>query len=82
MGLKKLAAKVAEYNDRLAHGKTAKINPDHVEKVLNKLRAKEAQLGRELGETTDPAKKTRIERKRGIARQHVERAEWLLREIG
>ena len=34
MGVKKLAAKVADYKQRLEDGKASKIEPDHVEKVL------------------------------------------------
>ena len=36
MGLKKLAAKVVNYNERLESGKASKIKPGHVEKVLGK----------------------------------------------
>ncbi len=38
MGLKKLSGKIAEYNKRLKQGKVSKIKPDHVEKVLKKLK--------------------------------------------
>ena len=38
MGMKKLAAKVDDYNDRLESGKASKIKPGHVRKVLEKHR--------------------------------------------
>lgn len=82
MGLKKLAAKVAEYNERLERGKARKIKPDHVRKVLRKLREKEADLVAELAEVDDPNKIKRLNYKISIAREHISRAEWLLSEIG
>jgi hypothetical protein len=81
MGLKKLAAKVADYNDRLQRGKASKIKPDDVNKVLKKLRAKEASLEAKMSEARDPDEKARLQRKRAIAREHISRAEWLLSEI-
>ena len=81
MGLKKLAAKVADYNDRLESGKTSKIKPEDVNKVLKKLRAKEASLATEMSEARDPDEKARLQRKRAIAREHISLAEWLLSEI-
>ena len=81
MGLKTLAAKVVEYNERLESGKASKIKPRHVEKVLQKLRAKAAELEAEIASAHSVAKKARLERKLGIARTHIERAEWLLKEL-
>ncbi|SHG78141.1 hypothetical protein [Marivita hallyeonensis] len=81
MGLKKLAAKVVDYNERLEGGKASKIKPRHVAKVLEKLRAKEAELEAEIASTTSPEKTARLEGKLGVARTHIERAEWLLNEI-
>ena len=81
MKLKKLSAKVADYNQRLADGKASKIKPDHVGKVLEKLRAKEAELTEELAAAPSREKQTRIQRKLDVAREHIERAEWLLAEL-
>ncbi|MBS0125376.1 hypothetical protein [Thetidibacter halocola] len=82
MGLKKLAAKVVDYNERLDSGKASKIKPGDVEKVLLKLRKKVAEIeaGIEVAPSAD--KKARLESKLGVARAHVERAEWLLKELG
>jgi len=79
MGLKKLAAKVEEYNARLESGKASKIKPSHVEAVLQKLRSKLTKLETEIATATSADKKARLEGKLAIAQTHIERAEWLLR---
>lgn len=81
MGLKKLAEKLADYNERLERGKTEKIKPSHVEKVLDKLRKKVAELEAEIAAETRDDKTDRLARKLGTAREQVQRAEWLLQEI-
>lgn len=82
MGLKKLAEKVEEYNERLDSGKASKIKPKHVEKVLEKLRRKTADLEAELAEATSDDDRERLATKLAVARTHTERAEWLLKELG
>ena len=82
MGLKKLAAKVEDYNQRLKIGKASKIKSNHVEKVLQKLRAKAVELKAEIASAASADKKTRLKGKLQIARTHIERAEWLLKELG
>lgn len=82
MGLKKLAAKMADYNARLDEGKTEEIKPSHVEKVLGKLRDKETELTERLAQTENLDKSDRLNRKIGIAREHINRAEWLLDHLG
>ena len=81
MGLKKLAAKVEEYNARLESGKASKIKPSHVEAVLQKLRSKLTKLDTEIATATSADKKARLEGKLAIAQTHIERAEWLLKEL-
>ncbi|MGP6089560.1 hypothetical protein [Antarctobacter jejuensis] len=81
MGLKNLAAKVQDYNARLESGKASKIKPRHVEKVLQKLRAKSTELEAEIAEAHSADKKARLADKLQIARTHIERAEWLLNEL-
>jgi thioredoxin reductase len=81
MGLKKLAEKMAEYNARLEQGKVEKIEPDHVKKVLKKLKKKTADLEAEIAATGNEDKKVRLNTKLAIAREHVERAEWLLDNV-
>lgn len=82
MGLKKLAAKVAEYQDRLENGKASRIKPGHVEKVLGKLRKKSAEIEAEIGTAHTPDQRARLERKLEVARAQEARAEWLLKELG
>lgn len=81
MGLKKLTAKIAAYNDRLVQGKASRIKPDHVRNVLEKLRKKERSLADDLARAKDDDAKARIELKLEIVREHIARAEWLLAEI-
>ena len=81
MGLKKLAAKVAEYNDRLESGKANKIKPSHVERVLEKLQTKTAELEAEIASAPSAEKRERLEMKLKVARTQEERAKWLLSEI-
>jgi hypothetical protein len=81
MGLKKLAEKVEDYNARLESGKASKIKPAHVEKVLQKLRVKAAELEAEIAAAPPADKKARLEGKLAIARTHIARAEWLLEKL-
>ena len=81
MGLKKLATKVADYKERLESGKAHKIKPAHVEAVLQKLRSKEVALQTEISKAKSTDKKARLEDKLQVARTHIERAEWLLKEL-
>lgn len=81
MGLKKLAAKVSDYHDRLESGKVSKIKPHHVETVLAKLRAKEETLKADLGKVSSDDKKQRLQHKLEIAQEHIARAQYLLTEI-
>ena len=81
MGMKKLAAKVDDYNARLESGKASKIKPGHVEKVLEKLRKKSVELEEELAATTSAEKKARLRKKLQIANAHIQRGEWLMSEI-
>ncbi len=82
MGLKKLAAKMAEYNERLESGKASKIKPDHVKKVLEKLRKKSVELQADIASAHSTDKRARLERKLEVARAQEARAEWLLKELG
>lgn len=52
-----------------------------MDEVLRKLRLKATELEAEIAEATSAEKKMRLEGKLGIARTHIERAEWLLREL-
>ncbi|MBW4986018.1 hypothetical protein KZZ07_26145 [Mameliella sp. CS4] len=81
MGLKKLAAKVEDYKARLESGKASEIKSSHVERVLQKLRVKAADLRAEIDAARSADKKARLEGKLDIARNHIARAEWLLREL-
>lgn len=81
MAFRKYAEKLDNYFQRLADGKAKKIKPSHVEKVIAKLKSKEAELVGQLEQTNKPDKKERLDRKLLIAREHIARAELLLDEI-
>lgn len=82
MGLEQSTEKLDKYYKRLETGKAEKIKPEHVRKVIGKLKAKEAKLLADMAETTKDDKKARIDRKLATARELVKRAEWLLEKIG
>jgi uncharacterized protein YlxW (UPF0749 family) len=81
MGLKKYAAKLDDYFERLKEGKAEKIKKSHVDKVIRKLEAKKLQLAEEIEETSKESKKARLERKMLIAGEHLKRAEMLLNTL-
>ncbi len=81
MGLKKLAEKLSDYNARLERGKVGKIQRSHVEKVMKKLQRKSSQLEADIASEENKDKKARLQRKLGIAREHLTRAEWLLTQL-
>jgi hypothetical protein len=72
---------VLDYNKRLQSGKASKIKPNHLEKILRKLRTKEAELEAEIAHTKDGDSRSRLEKKLRIAREHIARGEWLMGEI-
>lgn len=81
MGLKRLAAKIVEYNERLESGKASQIEPSHVERTLKKLRKKSRALQEDLAQTTSAEKRARLQKKLDVAQAHIERAEVLLNSI-
>lgn len=82
MGIRKLAEKVADYQKRLESGRASKISASDVDKVLEKLRRRQAELEDELARTAKDGKKERLEHKIAIAREHIARAEWLQERLG
>lgn len=69
---------MAVYHERLEQGNAHKIKPSHVQKVLVKLRAKEEELRSEIEAATSAGDRSRLERKLQVAREHIQRAEYLL----
>lgn len=82
MGLERITEKLDKYFSRLESGSAAKIKPSHVEKVIAKLHAKQEQLQDELAAADKPSKQTRLENKLGTVGKQLERAHWLLDQIG
>lgn len=82
MGVKKLAAKVEEYWDRLKRGKASKIKASHVEKVLSKLRKRALALDETIRNANDKDKSELVIKKRKVIERLIERAEWLKGRLG
>ena len=81
MNLKTSIEKLDKYYERLNKGKAEKIKPNHVEKVIRKLKAKEETLHAELAETHKESKKVRLIRKIATIKEQIGRAEWLLETV-
>ena len=79
MAHEKLAERLGAYYARLGAGKAHKIKARDVEKVLEKLRARRADLAED---TPDKAEKAaRLHTKIATADELISRAEWLLSEL-
>lgn len=81
MGLGKSIEKLDDYYGRLAQNKAAKIEPDHVAKVLGKLADKEQKLRGEIAACEKPSKRQRLEAKLDVVLSQIQRGEWLRGEI-
>lgn len=81
MALKKSIAKLDHYFDRLKRKKADKIKPAHVEKMLEKLKAKRSDLLAEIETAKKPAKKERLSAKLDIVHEQIKRAKWLKQQI-
>ena len=81
MGIQKYTKKIDDYFERLNSGKAKEIKPDHVGKIIVKLKAKEANLSEEISQTAKDTKKERLARKRLIVREQITRAEGLLKKF-
>lgn len=81
MALAKSMEKLKKYYARLEAGKTKKIKPNHVERVIEKLTIKERSLLEEIEATKKPSKKERLRKKLVTAREQIDRARWLKDQI-
>ena len=82
MKLKHSIEKLDAYLERLENGKAQKIDPDHVDKVIRKLTRKREEVMADLSEATKPSKKERLVQKCATLDAQIERARWLLDQIG
>lgn len=82
MKLKNSIEKLDAYFERLESGKAQKIDPDHVSKMIRKLSKKREGLMGELSEAIKPSKKERLVQKCATLDAQIERARWLLDQIG
>ncbi|TQV82221.1 hypothetical protein [Denitrobaculum tricleocarpae] len=82
MALSKTVEKLDKYYGRLKSGSAKKIKPAHVEKMIDKLKARERDLKDEISTTEKESKRERLERKLLKTRDLTAKAKWLLKEIG
>jgi uncharacterized protein HemX len=81
MALKNTTEKLNEYQERLKQKKAKPINRKHVEKAIDKLRSKHADLKAELKAAKKPSKQDRIKAKLKVVEELQSRADWLLKKI-
>ena len=81
MKLSRSDEKLEAYKQRLDSGKTAKITPEHIAKIIKKLKAKRAKVTDELAETAKTRKKDRLKRKLKTISDQLDRARWLKDQI-
>ncbi|SFN70542.1 hypothetical protein SAMN04487859_107101 [Roseovarius lutimaris] len=82
MKLKNSIEKLDAYFERLESGKAQKIDPDHVTRVIQKLTKKREEVMADLAEASKPSKKERFVQKCATLDAQIERARWLLDQIG
>jgi len=81
MPLTKTIEKLKKYYRRLEAGKTEKIKPAHVQKVINKLTAKEASLSDDIAQAKKASKKERLKLKLAATHKQLDRAKWLMQNL-
>lgn len=81
MPLKSTIEKLNDYYERLDNRKAKRIKPKHIEKMIAKLKAKEAELDEAIEGICKPEKRERLRQKRSIVTDQIRRAEFLLDEI-
>lgn len=81
MAMSKHFEKLERYFERLETGKVAKIKPQHVQKIIDKLGVKIDQLESERAIAEKPSKRERLGQKLLVIEEQIKRAKWLLQEI-
>ena len=81
MALKKTIAKLNNYYDRLEKRKADRIKVAHVDKVIDKLNAKEIDLRKKIASAKKSGKKKRLNAKLKVVHGQITRAEWLRKQI-
>ncbi len=79
--MNKTEEKLEKYRERLKDGKAHKIKPKHVQKMIDKLKAKEADITDDLTTVSKPEKRERLTKKLATIKHRIEQAEWLLGQI-
>lgn len=81
MAVSKHVEKLQKYFDRLHAGKVSKIKPSHVQKIIDKLAVKVAQIESEREEAGKPSKRERLGQKLLVIEEQIKRAKWLLQKL-
>jgi Zn-dependent oligopeptidase len=81
MPLTKAIEKLKKYYARFEDGRTEKIKPSHVEKVIKKLLVNEKNLLEEIEKSKKASKKQRLKKKLAMSRKQLDRAQWLLKKV-
>lgn len=81
MALSDHAERLAEYRARLEDGRADRIEPAHVERVIAKLRAKQASLLARLATASAQGERERLQRKLAKAEALIEQACWLREQL-
>jgi len=81
MATSKHVEKLEKYFDRLHAGKVSKIKPSHVQKIIDKLAVKAAQIEVEREEALKTSKRERLGQKLLVIEEQISRAKWLLARL-
>ncbi len=79
--LTKAIEKLKKYYKKLEAGRTDKIKPSHVVRVIEKLKAKKESLQDEIAVVEKAEKKERLEQKLAMTKEQIKRAKWLLEHV-
>lgn len=82
MKLSQSHEKLKAYRKKLEAGKVVKITPEHIVKIIKKLKIKRAKVRDELADTKKSRKKDRLRRKLKTIADQVRRARWLKNQLG
>lgn len=81
MPMKEITEKLEKYQGRLRAGTAEKIKAKHVEKIIDKLTAKQSEIETEMAETEKPSKRERLEHKLATVKELIEKARWLATQV-
>nr|WP_321444639.1 hypothetical protein [uncultured Cohaesibacter sp.] len=81
MVAKKSIGKLNAYFERLKADKADEIKPSHVDKIIEKLKAKKQSLEKDIEDSHKDSKKERLKGNIAVVQEQIKRAEWLKKRI-